>query len=160
MKRFAAQGLTLIELLVWVVIVGILATWTGLAAIEGIRRGELRQAAQQVAADLQQLRGKAQRYNRIATFAIGSKDQKPQTQGQAYRFGLAGEEATERRLPAGIRLEASQPLEIEYTPPFGELSGVQAHRLVLRHPGAPHLLGSVRVTGVTGKVMVDKVIAK
>lgn len=150
-----SQGLTLIEFLVALVVVGIVVAMFGDSYVKSIRRAELREAAAQLAADFRGARAQAQRRSsdRVVSWAPGVKTAAYSVNGVSFTLPnhvtfecVSGCDAT----AAGNR--------VTYLSPYGELStaGGTANGKILRlsSPLASIPPLDLRTVGVTGKVLV------
>lgn len=144
-----SRGFTLIELLVVIAIMGILlAVGTGVS-IRAIRTAELREAANDLAADLRRARSIAQRESTDVSVVLPNGTAAPtySVQGQS------------RTLPAGANVACTSNCGTQgtttttYRAPYGALGATgQVYTVSSPHPGiAPF---EVRLVGVTGKVIV------
>lgn len=152
-------GFTLLEMLLGIAILGILGGAALRTYFLETNRSQVRALQQQLVADLQDARSKAQRFSTPRTIRFVNATQ--------YQI-LNGTTVTQtRNVPTGLRIlvrtsSAGGPVvptsnEIVYRPPFGLLSTVNPPAVeVGRATASPTTLtGSVfiKVIGITGKVI-------
>jgi prepilin-type N-terminal cleavage/methylation domain-containing protein len=151
------QGFTLIEVLVVLALVFIIGgigfnQWLGAS-----KRGAVRSAAVQIAADLERVRSSARRYNRDATFTRGtnSKQYTLNINGNASNIDMP--EGTETAVQAGTL--AGTDLIVKYTAPNAELDPTSLSNPpeikvgLANQPSIPPIY--IKVVGVTGKVVLS-----
>lgn len=145
------QAFTMIEVLVVIAIIGILAAIFGTTLIRSIRTAELREAANQVAADFQRARSLAQRGSTSVTI-ITPKG----AAGTSYSFN--GQSQT---LPNNITLVCktncgtSSAAVLTYQAPYGELAATGSV-FTVQSPLVGIAALEIRTVGVTGKVILTK----
>lgn len=151
------KGFTLIELLIVLTIIGVLMGLFGLSYLRSIRAAEVREGANQIAADLRAARSSAQRRSEGATlrWAAGSNL-------KTYTLELPTGTATPRvaNLPRGVTFCsysgtacAATAGTVTYSAPYGEKDATGDRFLVQSTtPNIPKI--EVRVVGVTGRVMI------
>lgn len=154
-QRRPVQGFTLIELLIVLAIVGILMGLFGMSYLRSIRSAEVREGANQIAADLRAARASAQRRSEGATlrWAAGSNL-------GSYTLELPTGTAIPKvaLLPQGVTfrcLSGCSGNNVTYTAPYGEMNiNINGTRLIVESqtPNIPAV--EVRVVGVTGRVML------
>lgn len=147
---FSAQGISLLEILVVVGIVGILFA-VGLVNLWGAAdRTKLKNAAQQLAGDVQRARSSAQRFNQDASITI------PAGTSRTYTITIDGN-ASNKTLPRGTQLNLARAETLTYTAPYGELNAAANEVLRLELSKGARDPIFVKVIGVTGKVLVSDV---
>ena len=147
--RGQTSGLTLIEILVVIAIIGILAAIFGSSLIRSIRTAELREAANQVASDFQRARSLSQRgsANVTVTTPRGTASGSYSVAGQA------------RTLPNNVKLMcktncgAGAAAATTYLAPYGELTDAGSVFTIQSPVGGIAAL-EIRIVGVTGKVIL------
>ncbi|RJF72801.1 prepilin-type N-terminal cleavage/methylation domain-containing protein [Deinococcus cavernae] len=144
------DGVTIVEILVVIAIIGLLAGIFGWSLISGIRKAQLREAANQVASDFRRARSQAQR---------GSADMVIEwtldANGKITAYSLAGQS---RPVANGAVLScitgcSSGNNKVTYTAPYGELDAT-GNVFSLTSPMTSLPTMQVRIVGVTGKVIV------
>lgn len=160
------SGMTLLEILLIITIIGIMLTLFGLSYVRSIRSAELREAAAQVATDLRRARSQVQRSSTNITLSWT-----PDSEGRVSAYTVGTDPA--RSLPNGVTLKcvsgctapAGAPAgtnynSITYTAPYGELAtqngAINGKRFVLSSPATGITPLEVRVVGVTGKVILTR----
>ncbi|MBX8464251.1 prepilin-type N-terminal cleavage/methylation domain-containing protein [Deinococcus sp. RIT780] len=140
-----AQGFTLIEVLIVMAVLGIVLAIAGNSLLGYLQSQQMREAAQQVAGDLERVRSGAMRYNRDATFEIISST--------SYRMTVNGASETVT-LPDSAQITSTPANAIlTYSAPYSELSSAQA-TIVVKRTGSTKQT-TLRTVGVTGKVVQD-----
>lgn len=155
----ARSGLTFIELLV---VLGLLGLVLGLGApslIGAVRRAEVAEGARTFAADLERARGAAQKLSLTASLAWSAAAGQPIT---AYTL-TRGPQTTPRAPSARVRLSCvalagsactlAGP-RLNFEAPHAEASAGAVFEVRSARPGGPALY--VKVTGVTGKVSISE----
>ena len=157
--REAQQGLTLLELLIVLAILGILMSLAGVNFIRAMRTAELREAATQLSTDLVRMRSLAQQQsvNHAVTWS-----------GNGPLTGYAAD-GRSRTLPNRATFEcllgctAAGASGATYVAPSGELLNAGAGAaggtvMVVRSPFAEIPPLEVRLVGLTGKVIVTRAV--
>lgn len=162
--RRHAPGFTLLEILIVLAILGILMGIFGLSYMRSIRAAEVREGANQIAADLRAARASAQRQSQnaslrwadgmaaLTTYSILIPSA-PAAQTRTLPRGVTFRCVTNGGCPAasaGVRT-------LTYSAPYGEMtSTISGTRFVVESqtPNIPSI--EVRVVGVTGRVMLVK----
>lgn len=149
------QGFTMIEILIVLAIIGLFLT-IGLVNINrSIQASQLREATNQFAADLRRSRALAQRTSKDVTIAWT-----PDSSSKITRY-FVGDTAID--LPYGITMKCesgcgSSANTIVYSAPYGELTGasgsIGGKRFSLSSPNSSVNALSLRIVGVTGKVII------
>ncbi len=140
-----AQGFTLIEVLIVLAVLGIVLAIAGNSLLGYLQSQQMREAAQQVAGDLERVRSGAMRYNRDATFEIIS--------ATSYRMTVNGVAQT-ITLPDSAQITSTPAnATLTYSAPYSELSSAQA-TIVVKRTGSTKQT-TLRTVGVTGKVVQD-----
>ncbi|TDE86913.1 type II secretion system protein [Deinococcus sp. S9] len=157
MKGSYQKGFTLIELLVVLAILGILMGMFGMFYLRSIRAGEVREGANQLAADLRAARASAQR--RSTPGSVRWAGTGPQT---SYTLELpSGTVTRTASLPRGVYfscLTGCSGNVVTYTAPYGEMSNnINGTRFLVKSSTTDVPALEVRVVGVTGRVMVTAV---
>lgn len=156
MRRAAARqgGFTLIELLLVIGIIGIIVGVLSWNLLRGLRAAELRDATAQFATDLRRARSGAQRDSLNVTVSW------PASLGPVGSYTVGDRTVL---LPNGVTLQCvsgcgATPASnaVVYTAPYGEQGNATGKVLTLRSPYEGVTPLSVRVVGVTGKVIVAK----
>lgn len=150
------SGFTLIELLVVLAILGILMGIFGLSYLRSIRSAEVREGANQIAADLRAARSNAQRRSTPGAFKWTG------TGGlTSYTLEIPSGTATPKAasLPRGVTFRCLDGCPagrtLTYNAPYGEMTTtINGTRFIVESqtPNIPPI--EVRVVGVTGRVMV------
>lgn len=153
-----SSGFTLLELLVVLGILGILMGVFGVSYLRSIRAAEVREGANQIAADLRAARSSAQRRSESAAFKWDAG-----TKLTSYKLETpAGSTARVRSLPSGVTFCsfvtsssscAATAGTITYSAPYGEIGG-SGTRLLVESTTANVPKIEVRIVGVTGRVMI------
>lgn len=152
------HGFTLIELLIVLAILGILMGLFGLSYVRSIRAAEVREGANQIAADLRAARSSAQRQSAPGAFRWAGTGSLT-----GYTVEIPSGTATPKTatLPRGVtfRCESGCPptRTLTYNAPYGEMTTtINGARFVVESqtPNIPAI--EVRVVGVTGRVMLVK----
>lgn len=161
MKR-TSSGFTLLEILIVLAVLGILMGIFGLSYLRSIRAAEVREGANQMAADLRSARASAQRRSQNAslTWADGTAalttysvliPSAPAAQARTLPRGVTFRCVTGGGCPAasaGVRT-------LTYNAPYGEMTTtINGIRFLVESqtPNIPAI--EVRVVGVTGRVML------
>lgn len=140
-----AQGFTLIEVLIVMAVLGIVLAIAGNSLLGYLQSQQMREAARQVAGDLERVRSGAMRYNRDATFEIISST--------SYRMTVNGVAQT-ITLPDSAQITSTPAnATLTYSAPYSELSSAQA-TIVVKRTGSTKQT-TLRTVGVTGKVVQD-----
>lgn len=140
-----AQGFTLIEVLIVMAVLGIVLAIAGNSLLGYLQSQQMREAARQVAGDLERVRSGAMRYNRDATFEIISST--------TYKMTVNGASQTVT-LPSSTLLTSTPAnAKLTYSAPYSELSSAQA-TIVVKRVGSTKQT-TLRTVGVTGKVVQD-----
>ncbi|GHG24280.1 hypothetical protein CBQ26_11490 [Deinococcus indicus] len=140
-----AQGFTLIEVLIVMAVLGIVLAIAGNSLLGYLQSQQMREAARQVAGDLERVRSGAMRYNRDATFEIISST--------SYRMTVNGASETVT-LPDSAQITSTPAnATLTYSAPYSELSSAQA-TIVVKRTGSTKQT-TLRTVGVTGKVVQD-----
>lgn len=159
MKGSYQKGFTLIELLVVLAILGILMGMFGMFYLRSIRAGEVREGANQIAADLRAARASAQRRSSPGAFkwaGTGSLS--------SYTLEIPSGTTTPKTasLPRGVTFRCLDGCPaartLTYSAPYGEMTTtINGTRFIVESqtPSIPAV--EVRVVGVTGRVMVTAV---
>jgi prepilin-type N-terminal cleavage/methylation domain-containing protein len=151
------QGFTLIEVLLVLALIGIIGgigfnEWLGAS-----KRGAVRSAAVQIAADLERVRSSARRYNTNATLTRS-------TNANKYTLLINGN-SSEIDMPEGTETTVQNgtltgtDLVVQYTAPNAELDTISMNNPpeikvgLINQPGVPPIY--VKVIGVTGKVVLS-----
>ncbi|RDI95150.1 prepilin-type N-terminal cleavage/methylation domain-containing protein [Meiothermus sp. QL-1] len=141
------EGLSLLELLVVLAVLGILLG-VGFVSLRAYRESlVLREAATQVATELMNIRQQARRQSANFTFQAAQG-------GSTYRVGQTSRLATlpPRSLPAGVVFQAvPQGGSVTFYAPYGLVSAANS-TYALKGPGGRVL--QVNIVGSTGKVVV------
>lgn len=155
--RHTATGFTLLELLIVLTILGILLGLFGLSYLRSIRAAEVREGANQIAADLRAARASAQRRSTPGAFKWAGT-------GSLSSYTLeipSGTAPKTASLPGSVTfrcLDGCPPgRALTYSAPYGEMTTtINGTRFVVesRTAGIPAI--EVRVVGVTGRVMLVK----
>jgi type II secretion system protein H len=150
-----AKGFSLLELLVVLVILGLLGALGFITLRESINRGQVREVATRLAADLTQARSSAQRYSRPSQLEVASN-------GKSYtltlRQGAPDQTIVTYTVPPEITLGAvgSTPTQITYTAPLGEITSNSAAAFAAEIKSNRTTYSKVvRAIGVTGKVVLQ-----
>lgn len=149
-----AKGFSLLELLVVLLILGLLGALGFITLRESINRGQVREVATRLAADLAQARSSAQRYSRPSRLEL-APDGKGYT--LTLRQGAADQVLQTYTTPPGITLEAvgSTPTQITYDAPLGEVTTNNAAAFAAAVKSNRTTYSRVvRSIGVTGKVVM------
>lgn len=138
------RGLSLLELVVVVAVLGVLLG-VGFVALQAYRQNlVVREAALQVATELVGIRQQARRFSRDHAFVAAAG-------GPTYRVGPVGA-LVERSLPAGVVFQRVPGNGgVTFYAPYGRVSAVNS-TYELRGPGGRVL--QVNIVGSTGKVVV------
>ncbi|MCD0164465.1 Tfp pilus assembly protein FimT/FimU [Deinococcus sp. 12RED42] len=140
-----AQGFTLIEVLIVMAVLGIVLAIAGNSLLGYLQSQQMREAARQVAGDLERVRSGAMRYNTEATFEIIS--------ATSYRMTVNGVAQT-ITLPASTQITSTPAnATLTYSAPYSELTSAQASIVVKRTGSTKQTI--LRTVGVTGKVIQD-----
>ncbi|MFN4250782.1 Tfp pilus assembly protein FimT/FimU [Deinococcus sp.] len=140
-----AQGFTLIEVLIVMAVLGIVLAIAGNSLLGYLQSQQMREAARQVAGDLERVRSGAMRYNTEATFEIISST--------SYRMKVNGASETVT-LPASTQITSTPAnAKLTYSAPYSELTSAQA-TIVVKRTGSTKQT-TLRTVGVTGKVVQD-----
>lgn len=162
--QFSESGFTLIELLVVLAIVGILMGIFGVSYLRSIRAAEVREGANQIAADLRAARASAQRRSQNASFIWADGT----TALTTYSILIPPNTVAQTRtLPRGVTFRcmtgggcpaaSGSVRTLTYNAPYGEMTtAINGTRLLVESqtPNIPAV--EVRVVGVTGRVMLVK----
>lgn len=150
------SGFTLIELLAVLAVLGILMGIFGVSYLRSIRAAEVREGANQLAADLRSARASAQRRSTPGTLRWAS----PGSQA-TYTLELPTGTATPktRTLPKGVTFRCLDGCPsgraLTYNPPYGEMtSSINGVRFLVEGSTPSIPAAEVRVVGVTGRVMI------
>lgn len=154
-------GFTLLEMLLIIAVIGIIGVFAVRFFALEASRSQVRALQQQIAADLQDARSKAQRFSTVRAVRFVSA-----TQYQVLN-GATNTVLSTRNVPAGLRIlvrtsSVAAPTvpsgtdEYRYFPPFGTVAGNPIALEVGRATGSPTVLTNsmfIKVIGVTGKVI-------
>ncbi len=151
------RGFTLIEILVVLALIFIIGgigfnEWLGAS-----KRGAVRSAAVQIAADLERVRSSARRYNRNATFTRGTNANKYTLLLNGTSSDIDMPNGTETTVQAGTL--TGTDLVVTYTAPNAELDTPNINPPpeikvgLINQPSVPPIY--VKVIGVTGKVVLS-----
>lgn len=150
------HGFTLIELLVVLAIVGILMGIFGISYLRSVRTAEVREGANQIAADLRSARASAQRQSTPGAFKWGGTGSLT-----GYTLEIPSGTSTPKTvsLPRGVTLRCVDGCPaartLTYNAPYGEMTtAINGTRFAVESqtPNIPAV--EVRVVGVTGRVML------
>jgi prepilin-type N-terminal cleavage/methylation domain-containing protein len=141
------RGVTLVEMLLVIVIVGIIMA-AGLSTFaQQSRFSSVKQIASQLQGDLEDLRSKTIRYNKDATFTLDAS-------GKTYTLKIpssSGIDTVIRSLPDGILItpEGSTTKTFDYSAPFSQVSAApRAYKVLLADISV-----FIKVIGVTGRAV-------
>lgn len=158
-KNRHQQGVTLIEALIVMAIIGILLGMFGMQFMASIRNAQLREAATQFTADIIQARSKAQRESVDYQLRWGTG-----TSGDYSIGAVTAPTLKKRNLPHGVTITCTQgcePNDLTYTSPHSEVArstGLAGGTLfTLTSPHKSIGTYQVKIMGVTGKVLMEKV---
>lgn len=138
-------GFSLLELLVVIAILGIIVS-ASLGSYQDFRiRSVIREAAQQVAADINKERFSSERFNEERTMVVDLKN--------PNQYILTG---VSKSLPQGIELtKAGRSKSVTFYPPYGTTGASERTFLVTWANRPEQYYKFVRVVGVTGKVIIQ-----
>lgn len=155
------RGLTLIELLVAITIIGILATAFTMTALRSWRTQQLREGASQLVADLQRARSAAQRTSRDGVVTLTSTSASAPNGGYSVTTSGTTRAST---LANGVRVapyDGATPSTATFSAPYGELrtesvggTDVAGRVWVVSSPSLSSPL-YIKLVGVTGKVILS-----
>jgi prepilin-type N-terminal cleavage/methylation domain-containing protein len=134
------KGVTLIETLIAIAIIGILGSIAGVNLIDYQRRLNVEQAIAQVSTDLNRARMDARRTNQAIEFVANAGN-------STYEYGPVNNHRIVN-LPEGISF--TQGLNVNFTPPYGVLSVPNSS---LEISGNNHTR-KVSLIGILGKVVI------
>jgi prepilin-type N-terminal cleavage/methylation domain-containing protein len=151
------QGFTLIEVLVVLALVFIIGgigfnQWLGAS-----KRGAVRSAAVQIAADLERVRSSARRYNTNASLTRGTNANKYTLSINGTSSDIDMPDGTETTVQNGTL--AGTDLVVQYTAPNAELDPTSLSNPpeikvgLINQPSVPPIY--IKVIGVTGKVVLS-----
>jgi prepilin-type N-terminal cleavage/methylation domain-containing protein len=153
------QGFTLIEVLVVLAIVGILLGIVLFNSLSAQRKTQLRDAATQLAADLNRARGQAMRTSTDAKVTLCSSltacSTPPAGKTAYYQTNWSGDGAVTKTLPSGVQVAiyGSSAASITYGAPNGEVSG-NGLLWTVSSPATTAVL-YLKAVGLTGKVIIS-----
>lgn len=141
------RGLTLIELLIVIVIIGILTTVGFVNLLNAQHSTLVHQASTELAANLRTARSDAQRYDENVRFAL------PENPATSYilTYGTINRQV---ELPQGTQLKVvAGSSSVTYNAPFGETDAVnREYQVRLARPGSSPTM-YIKLVGITGKVV-------
>ncbi|MFD2608375.1 Tfp pilus assembly protein FimT/FimU [Deinococcus taklimakanensis] len=144
-------GLTLLEMLVVLAILGIIAGIFYMNLMNSIRQQDVRNAAYQLVTDLRRARTDAQKTGQPVTVRIVNST-------SSYARQVAGAAEQTRTLERGVTVQstgaAASSLAVTYQPPYGTLAATGTTWRV-QSPANPNIRQFVKIVGVTGKVMIS-----
>lgn len=150
------HGFTLIELLIVLAVLGILMGLFGMSYLRSVRAAEVREGANQIAADLRAARASAQRQSAPGAFRWAGTGNLT-----GYTVELPSGTATPKiaTLPSGVtfRCESGCPAArtLTYNAPYGEMTTtISGTRFMVESQAVNIPAIEVRVVGVTGRVML------
>lgn len=150
------HGFTLLEILIVLAILGILMGIFGMSYLRSIRAAEVREGANQIAADLRAARSAAQRRSSPGTFrwaGVGSLT--------GYTVEIPSGTATPKTaiLPRGVTFRCLDGCPtsrtLTYSAPYGEMTTtINGSRFIVESQTPNIQAVEVRVVGITGRVML------
>lgn len=150
------HAFTLIELLIVLAILGILMGLFSVSYLRSIRAAEVREGANQIAADLRAARASAQRQSAPGAFRWAATGNLT-----GYTVEIPSGTTTPKvaTLPRGVtfRCESGCPSArtLTYNAPYGEMTtAISGIRFIVESQTANVPAIEVRVVGVTGRVML------
>jgi prepilin-type N-terminal cleavage/methylation domain-containing protein len=148
-RRLSKQGVSLVEFLIALAVLGILLG-AGFVSLRSYQQSLIiREAATQVATELQGIRQQARRQSVNFTFQASAN-------GNTYRAGRSSNLASlpSKSLPSGVVFQSvpSGGGIVRFDAPYGIVSSGANGSYVLRGPGNRVL--NINVVGRTGKVVV------
>ncbi|MFN3390807.1 MAG: Tfp pilus assembly protein FimT/FimU [Meiothermus ruber] len=148
MSRYSQRGISLVEFLIVLAVLGILLG-VGFVSLNAYRQSlVIREAATQVATELLSIRQQARRQSLNFSFQASAG-------GSTYKVGRTSELAllTSKPLPAGVVFQSvpSGGGSITFMAPYGIVNAAN-RTFALRGPGNRVL--NVHIVGSTGKVVV------
>lgn len=161
MKR-VSSGFTLIEILIVLAILGVLMGIFGLSYLRSLRAAEVREGANQIAADLRAARASSQRQSQNASLSWADGMVALTT----YSVALPSVTTPQTRtLPRGVTFRCvtgggcptalGGVRTLTYSAPYGEMTTtINGTRFIVESqtPNIPSI--EVRVVGVTGRIML------
>ena len=158
-----SDGMTLLEILVVIAVIGILLGLIGMSFVRSIRTAELREAATQVVTDLRRARATSQRESQNMTLQFPTSSNTNKTSYTVTRgTGTAAIRSLDkgvtiacRPAPTGGGCGTGNTISVVYQAPYGELGAVGSV-LELRSPLTGVMPLEVRIVGVTGKVILTQ----
>lgn len=164
-KFSSKSGVTLIEMLMVLVIIGIIAAIIGYNVRQGVQKSRLQETTMQVINDLRQARSKAQLTSQNAvvmlcpTGTIGCAVNSPsKVYSTSWASSSGSNTGVERTLPYNITIApapgASYPSQISYSAPNAETTGSgTVWQVTSPSASIPPLF--IKVVGVTGRVILS-----